>query len=102
MGRGGNSSLPRRHGNVDYRAFGQPQPHDGGKKMRRTIIAVASSTLLFAGCASTPDEQPTATQAAPAAASSETPRAQARPADRRAAAPAAPAEIGRASCRERG
>lgn len=59
--------------------------------MRRTIIAVASSTLLFAGCASTPDEQPTATQAAPAAASSETPRAQARPADRRAAAPAAPA-----------
>src|SRR5688500_15249928 len=59
--------------------------------MRRTLITVASSTLLFAGCASTPDEQPTATQAAPASSASEAPRAQARPADRRAAAPAAPA-----------
>lgn len=62
--------------------------------MRRTLITVASSALLFAGCASTPDEQPTATQAAPASAASaasEAPRAQARPADRRAAAPAAPA-----------
>ena len=60
--------------------------------MRRTLITVASSTLLFAGCASTPDEQPTATQTQPAASASEAPRAQARPADRRmAAAPAAPA-----------
>ena len=31
--------------------------------MRRTMITVASSALLFAGCASAPEESPTATRA---------------------------------------
>jgi peptidoglycan-associated lipoprotein len=54
--------------------------------MRRTLITVASSTLLFAGCASTPDESPPATRAEPASATSEAPRGQSQPSGRRSVA----------------
>jgi peptidoglycan-associated lipoprotein len=42
--------------------------------MRRTLITVASSVLLFAGCASTPEEPRTSAQADQPGATSEAPR----------------------------
>ena len=44
--------------------------------MRRTMITVASSALLFAGCASTPEESRTSAQAEQPNATSEAPRNQ--------------------------
>jgi peptidoglycan-associated lipoprotein len=44
--------------------------------MRRTIITAASSALLFAGCASTPEEPRTGSQAEQPSATSDAPRTQ--------------------------
>jgi len=54
--------------------------------MRRALITVASSALLFAGCASTPEEPRTATVTEPASAPSEASRAQSQSSKRRSVA----------------
>jgi peptidoglycan-associated lipoprotein len=54
--------------------------------MRRTIITVASSALLFAGCASTPEEPRTGAEADQPGATSEGARAQPQPFGRKAMA----------------
>ena len=54
--------------------------------MRRTLITVASSALLFAGCASTPEEPRTGAQADQPSATSEAPRSQPQPFDGKAMA----------------
>ncbi len=54
--------------------------------MRRTIITVASSALLFAGCASTPEEPRTGAEGRQPSAAGEAPQAQSRPFERKAVA----------------
>ena len=51
--------------------------------MRRTLITVASSALLFAGCASTSEEPRTGAEAGQPGASSEAPRTQSQPFERK-------------------
>ena len=50
--------------------------------MRRALITVASSALLFAGCASTPEEPRAGAEAEQPGATSEAPRAQSQPSKR--------------------
>ena len=54
--------------------------------MRRTIITVASSALLFAGCASTPEEPRTGAEAQQPSATGEASRTQPQPFERKAMA----------------